>query len=100
MRHFAFLLFAAFLFFFLAISPLSSPALGQDTQLQFADGLYREGMFELAAKEYTKILADRRRHPQASEIRLRLGDALIQLGRHEEAVAVLREIVKRDPRFD
>lgn len=76
------------------------PAAAQvDTQVQFADGLYREGMFDMAAREYVKILDANRRHPKASDIRLRLGDSYLQLGKYDEAAGVLKTLVDRDPGF-
>ncbi len=77
---------------------LAAPAAARD-DLQFADGLYSEGMFDLAAKEYRKLLEDAR-GPRASAIRLRLGDAYLQLESYAEAAKVLRPIVERDPSFE
>lgn len=77
---------------------LAAPLAARD-DLQFADGLYSEGMFDLAAKEYRKLL-ESARGPRASAIRLRLGDAYLQLEQYADAATALRPIVERDPSFE
>jgi len=76
----------------------AQPPAGED-RLRFADGLYRDGIYEMAAAEYAGFLEAFPEHPRASGARLRLGDAYLQCGKYAEAAEVLAELLAREPRF-
>jgi len=84
---------------FLLLLPALAHGQAGDAALQFADGLYREGMYELAAQEYRKILDRDADHAQAAQIGLRLGDALLRIDRYAEAARALKPVVDRGPSF-
>jgi TolA-binding protein len=88
----------------LAVAMLScAPAGAQegmaDDSLRFADGLYRQGLFEMAVREYRDFVRKYGDHPLISDARLRLGDCLIQTGELGEAAKVLSELLQQDPDY-
>lgn len=66
---------------------------GQPERLQFADGLYSRGMYEMAAKEYQAFLDTAPRGDGADSAWYRMGESLLNTGRKREAEAALKKVV-------
>lgn len=71
-------------------------ALGPDEQLQFANGLYGRGMYELAVREYSALITN----PAAQHVDtalFRLGECQRLLGKKAEADAAYGQLVQKFP---
>lgn len=65
-------------------------------QLQFADGLFARGLYDLAVREY-RVLADQPDAPQADAACYRIGEAHRQQNRADAAREAYRETEQRFP---
>ncbi len=64
---------------------LTSVALSRSGELDFANGLYRQEKFQLAAEEYEQYLTKNPAGPEEDQARFYLGESLLQLRRLKEA---------------
>ncbi|MEI6808388.1 MAG: tetratricopeptide repeat protein, partial [bacterium] len=55
-------------------------------QVQLADGLYDRGMYELAVREYSAVLASTTNQPRSAEVTYRVGESYRQMKRMAKAV--------------
>ena len=79
----------------LALALTLPPALdGADDQYNFIVGLADKGMSEMVVKEAGRFLADHESHPKARFARYRLGIALFDLGRLEQARPHFAELAR------
>lgn len=78
---------------------LAQDAMETRDRLQFADGLLRRDMFELAAKEYL-ALSMKTNAPNREAILFRLGECYRKLKRKDEAVATYQRIITEYPKSD
>jgi len=74
----------------------SARAVEPADQLQFADGLFARGLYDLAVQEY-RALADSTDAAQADLATYRIGEALREQGRDAAARAAYEETVRRFP---
>jgi TolA-binding protein len=72
---------------------LCAAALEQGERLQFADGLYSRGMYEMAATEYQTFLDANQRGEGVDTALYRLGESLLNTGRRREAEAAFKKVV-------
>jgi TolA-binding protein len=90
----------ALLFFCLLIQQLpAQDAMELQDRLQFADGLLRRDMYELAAKEYVALIG-KTNAPNREAILFRLGECYRKLKRKEEAVKTYQRIITDYPNSD
>lgn len=83
------------------ISPLLPAQDAMETQdrLQFADGLLRRDMYELAAKEYLALSVNTN-SPNREAILFRLGECYRKLKRKDDAVKTYQRIITEYPKSD
>jgi len=65
---------------------------------QFADGLYAREMYDMAIKEYQKILGEAPTYPKLDVVLYRLGEAHLKMGKKAEAEIYYRQLAERFPR--
>jgi TolA-binding protein len=68
-----------------------------DDQYAVAAGHYAQERWKFAAEEFEVFLAKHPSDSRAGESLFFLGEALVQLGRHGEALAKFQEYLRRDP---
>jgi TolA-binding protein len=61
-----------------------------------ANGLLNRGLYELAAEEYRKFLADHADHEKAPVARYGLAVCCFRTGKHDEALRELQQLTERD----
>ncbi len=86
-------------FVFVSSQASAQPNMASD-KLRFADGLYNQGLYKLAVREYEEFVQSYPRHAQVSFVRLRLGDSYLQQKRYDDAIRVLQKLLAEDPRFE
>lgn len=77
--------------------PASAPRRSVPEALNFANGLFRERRYELAAKEYERFLKDARPGPEASEARFGLANARLFQGEYAKARQQFEAFLKQAP---
>lgn len=73
-------------------------AIEQGERLQFADGLYARGMYEMAAREYQAFLDANQRGEGLDTAWYRLGESLLNLDKKREAEAAFKKVVFDHPK--
>lgn len=70
-------------------------------RMKFADGLYARGMYELASREYEKLLNDFPESSGIDTVRFRLGECYRNLGMDEKAEKYFRDLYvkNRDSKY-
>ncbi len=81
---------------FLAVANPAT-AMTDDERLQFANGLYRRGLFELAVPEYQTILTNAAAAPMHDLAAFRLGESFRSLNRMPEAAAAYEDVMTHHP---
>lgn len=76
--------------------PLVAPAVTAPDQMQFADGLYTRGLYDLAVREYLAA-ATNAAVTNAGTALFRAGESYRQMGRREEAAACYRRSADEFP---
>ncbi|MCX7590282.1 MAG: tetratricopeptide repeat protein [Kiritimatiellae bacterium] len=71
--------------------------LSEAERLEFANGLFARGMYELAAAEYEAFLRDVPGSGSEDVVRFRLGESLRELGRVERAAEEFRRVFEKYP---
>jgi TolA-binding protein len=80
------------------LCPGPGAALTEADRLEFADGLYARGMYDLAVKEYEAFLRDFPAAAKADAAYFRLGESYRQLGNGIAAEKALRKVFNDYPR--
>jgi len=76
--------------------PAAAEAMDEpDRMMSFADGLFDRGIYDLAAREYARLLERFPDFPKAPLARFRLGECRFLRGEYAEAVPCYREVVKK-----
>jgi len=75
----------AFIYLLFICVSFSAFALSEGEQLQFADGLYSRGMWEMALKEYQAYLTQNPQNASNDVVMYRMGECYRSLGRTAEA---------------
>lgn len=73
-------------------------AVEQSERLQFADGLYARGMYEMAAREYQTFLDANPRGEGVDTAWYRLGESLVNMDRKRDAEAAFKKVVFDHPK--
>lgn len=74
--------------------------LAPEERLQFADGLYARGMYDVASKEYGSFLEDFPDSPKADVAHFRLGECYRQMGNLPAAERHFRKVFTDYPKSD
>jgi TolA-binding protein len=83
-----------------AIHPVvAQDAMETQDRLQFADGLLRRDMYDLAAKEYL-ALSEKTNAPNREAVLFRLGECYRKMKRKEEAIRTYQRIINEFPKSD
>ncbi len=69
-----------------------------DDRLQFADGLFARDLYELAAQEYSGLIADHSEYGKIDEAHYRLGDCYRHMGKNSLAERQYAGVFKRYPK--
>jgi len=72
--------------------------LAGNSYFYLAEIAYRQGNYQLAAKDYDQVLQNFPTGNKAASAELKKGYALIELGQRDEGVASLRHVIARYPR--
>ena len=80
-----------------AVPRLAGQSLTDEERLQFADGLYARGLYDLAAREYEGFLADFPQSAKRDVAHFRLGESRRQLGDLTEAEKHFRRVFADHP---
>jgi tol-pal system protein YbgF len=72
--------------------------LAGNSYFYLAEIAYRQGNYQLAAKDYDQVLQNFPTGNKAASAELKKGYALIELGQRDEGVAALRHVIARYPR--
>ncbi|MDX2038894.1 MAG: tetratricopeptide repeat protein [Isosphaeraceae bacterium] len=75
--------------------PLAPARYAED--LRFADGLYRDRRFDLAAEEYARLVERAPRETDTSEAELGLANSLLFLGKYAQSRSVFERFLARHP---
>ncbi|MEI6644773.1 MAG: tetratricopeptide repeat protein [bacterium] len=78
---------------------VAQDAMETQDRLQFADGLLRRDMYDLAAKEYI-ALSSKTNAPNKEAVLFRLGECYRKLKRNEEASRTYQRIISEFPKSD
>ena len=81
----------------LFVLAVSVHAIEQGERLQFADGLYARGMYEMAAREYQAFLDANPRGEGVDTAWYRLGESLLNLDKKREAETAFKKVVFNHP---
>ena len=88
---------AGWLAAFCAAATLSKAILEPNDRMQFADGLYVRGFYELAVKEYLAVVGDEPANAPLDTAVFRAGECYRQLGRREMAERFYKRILTDFP---
>ncbi len=83
----------------LFIAALPARALDANEQMQFADGLYSRGLFDLASKEYLSLMTNSAVE-KLDAVFFRLGECQRQLGNKSVADSAYGELIQRFPKSE
>jgi tol-pal system protein YbgF len=72
--------------------------LAGNSYFYLAEIAYRQGNYQVAAKDYDQVLQNFPTGNKAASAELKKGYALIELGQRDEGVAALRHVIARYPR--
>jgi TolA-binding protein len=78
---------------------VAQDAMETQDRIQFADGLLRRDMFDLAAKEYV-ALSEKTNAPNREAILFRLGECYRKMKRKEDAIRTYQRIIAEFPKSD
>ncbi len=65
-----------------------------DDLVQYIDGLHERGLHDMVAREADDFLDEHPRHAQVNRVRYRLGNALFELGRQDDALPHFRRLAQ------
>lgn len=85
---------------FMCAATPSTGALTDAERIQFANGLYARGMYELAITEYKSFLREFPASKQADTARFRLGESYRRTGNSAAAQSELRHVVDKFPKSE
>jgi TolA-binding protein len=78
---------------------VAQDAMEAQDRIQFADGLLRRDMFDLAAKEYL-ALSEKTNAPNREAVLFRLGECYRKMKRKEDAIRTYQRIITEFPKSD